>query len=336
MGDWEFPEFSGPPKKPPPTGAKPQQAPKGGPMNRQDLLAQVSMLLAKKHPQPTPESQTQQRPVVPPRPPPMQEPQPTVQIPTRPPVQVTQPPSQTYEAPPYRGGPIPYSRQEGSQGGRSMQQAQRPGSRNHSRSDRTAAKIEKMILAVYKTSRDLNRGCTGERCRFSHSKKDHRRKTDKFGYVAEMCPTLNDCPLGDDCVFAHNSIELEFHPIRYKTIQCSDPRCSQDMHCPYLHPGDTISRIRYREPDCETALAILNSLLPDENPRPDIASTSRFLERMSLQIDDLTAKLYCRSCYSDIVKVLWVPCGHAVCSSCANQEVCVFDGNSQCLKLLLE
>mmetsp|Transcript_22343 Transcript_22343/g.40410 ORF Transcript_22343/g.40410 Transcript_22343/m.40410 type:complete len:326 (-) Transcript_22343:32-1009(-) len=207
--------------------------------------------------------------------------------------------------------------------------------RNSRRATPKQEKGEKMWLPVYKTSKDLNKNCNGQRCRYWHSSRDRRRKTDKFGYIPELCPVVQDCPLKEYCIFSHNAVEVEFHPTRYKTLPCTDFSCPRDIHCPNKHPGETYTKAKAIEPETEMALATLNSLHQESIPQEDELE-SGYASSMKSQIDLLKEKLYCRSCYCDVVGVFWKPCGHAVCLKCAEANECVFDGNKHCRRLILE
>lgn len=194
---------------------------------------------------------------------------------------------------------------------------------------------DKMYLDFYKTLEEQDLICPGTRCRFWHRSCDRRRRTDKYAYVAEMCPTAENCPLLDFCVFAHNPIELEFHPDRYKSIQCEDPSCPQDIHCPNLHPGETYLRVKAKEPHIGTALATLNLLLPERCFSNYQESSKTHLVRTEAQIETLKQQLSCKVCFKELARFIWVPCGHAVCVNCTQEGSCTKDSNSQLLKLNL-
>jgi hypothetical protein len=272
---------------------KPQVKP---PKTREEIEAAVAKILAKRNPQPAVTAPPQA---------PIDQPDPAVPKPTGEPVQ-----------PPGRGD--------------------RPTLRTPSRSSsktRGSNPKETMYLEVYKTTKDLNRDCLGHRCRFWHNASDRRRKTSKYGYLPEMCPVADDCPLKEECIFAHNAAEFEFHPHRYKTIQCQGPRCPEDIHCPYLHQGEIVRPIKAKQAEAESALAKINSMLPAESSAP---ARDVFTCKLESQVTALKQKLYCQLCCSSVVKAFWVPCNHAVCCVCARSGVCSIDGSTQQHRLILE
>lgn len=93
-------------------------------------------------------------------------------------------------------------------------------------------------------------------CIYAHNWQDFRRDPLKHQYQAVSCPNwdntikiveyIDGCPNGSDCMSCHGRVspqtgwkELEFHPLRYKQIECNLSDCSQTRKfCPYLHEGE--------------------------------------------------------------------------------------------------
>jgi hypothetical protein len=66
-----------------------------------------------------------------------------------------------------------------------------------------------------------------------------------INYVTQHCPHITlknaingevstECPSGSACSLAHGVSELEYHPLRYKTIACLTVNCDL-QECPYYH-----------------------------------------------------------------------------------------------------
>jgi len=77
-------------------------------------------------------------------------------------------------------------------------------------------------------------------CVYAHSVQELRRKPHLFEYSTKECSYfLNDqeniCPLGRKCGESHGKMEVEFHPLGYKTMACRKKNCNGAENCPYAH-----------------------------------------------------------------------------------------------------
>ena len=85
----------------------------------------------------------------------------------------------------------------------------------------------------------------GHQCDFAHDARELRRNLNQFWYQGVRC----DKPDHDDrkCEFAHNDMEVMYHPNVYKTKMCekfSTPQgCPNNQYCAYAH-----GKMEFRQP----------------------------------------------------------------------------------------
>lgn len=82
-------------------------------------------------------------------------------------------------------------------------------------------------------------------CIYSHSDEPLRRKPFRlrngaWNYIPQPCLAGNHCQFELKCVYAHNTSEVMFHPMIYKTNKCTykliDSECLEyGVHCPLAH-----------------------------------------------------------------------------------------------------
>jgi len=97
------------------------------------------------------------------------------------------------------------------------------------------------ILSMYHVFQCKNKidSCNLQNCiDFHESKLSRVRKRplyfDKiWNYIPKMCPNKNECN-DMECIFSHTDSEINFHPLKYKTIPCKIIDC-KDLQCFYAH-----------------------------------------------------------------------------------------------------
>lgn len=85
-----------------------------------------------------------------------------------------------------------------------------------------------------------------ELCDYAHGNEELRRNLSKHYYRAIRCKNQERCPFGDECHYAHNEMEMLFHPDLYKTKECnyynssSADSCSKGDLCSFAHGKDEL------------------------------------------------------------------------------------------------
>ncbi|ORM40497.1 Zinc finger CCCH domain-containing protein 37 [Babesia sp. Xinjiang] len=140
-------------------------------------------------------------------------------------------------------------------GGRKQQQANQDngGSKQSFKSHRVLNEEE---LATFRTSfctnHHQNKCPNSDSCEKSHCLTWQRRNPYEISYCPQLCPEIQfvkksrkmvlyrRCTRGKNCNFAHSKEEELYHPLVYKTKQCSaHPKCSR-YFCPFVHaPSET-------------------------------------------------------------------------------------------------
>ncbi|AFZ80751.1 hypothetical protein BEWA_001580 [Theileria equi strain WA] len=111
-------------------------------------------------------------------------------------------------------------------------------------------------LATFRTSfctkHHQNKCPNSDSCEKSHCLTWQRRNPFEVDYCPHLCPEIQfvkksrkmvlyrRCTRGKNCNFAHSKEEELYHPLVYKTKQCSAyPRCSR-YFCPFVHTPDEL------------------------------------------------------------------------------------------------
>jgi hypothetical protein len=92
----------------------------------------------------------------------------------------------------------------------------------------------KNIIQGYKTNKCNATHESTRLCFKYHDEKDRRRKPiceENLMYIPKMCPEASQCSMKDKCIYAHNVLEIEFHPLNYKTKLCSAKEHKGDKYC---------------------------------------------------------------------------------------------------------
>ncbi|KAK2194680.1 bifunctional RING finger protein Unkempt-like/Zinc finger [Babesia duncani] len=121
-------------------------------------------------------------------------------------------------------------------------------------------------LATFRTSfctrHHQNKCLNSDSCEKSHCLTWQRRNPYEVNYCPQLCPEIQfvkksrkmvlyrRCTRGKSCNFAHSKEEELYHPLVYKTKQCSAyPKCSR-YFCPFVHaPSELrdVSHLRHME-----------------------------------------------------------------------------------------
>ncbi|OII77165.1 zinc CCCH type domain-containing protein [Cryptosporidium andersoni] len=122
-----------------------------------------------------------------------------------------------------------------------------------------------------------------DRCPFSHCLTWQRRNPDDHYYCPKLCPEISfvknnekmnlirRCKKGKHCTFAHSKEEQLYHPLMYKTKECSlYPNCNR-YYCPFSHGFNEIrSPEKVRESIQEIMRSKSNGVF--RNPRKILSS----------------------------------------------------------------
>jgi hypothetical protein len=107
------------------------------------------------------------------------------------------------------------------------------------------------------------KGCIEVPCFNYHSGQNQRRlpvlyKSGLWNYRPSYCPKKN-CLNKEFCMLAHNTEEIEYHPLIYKTRECKESslqgKCTKDgPSCSYSHgdPRPKVDPIQYNNFDVDT------------------------------------------------------------------------------------
>lgn len=87
-----------------------------------------------------------------------------------------------------------------------------------------------------------------KRCPYYHdSAKDRRRELGTYrSVICEYIRRKKKCPQKEDCEFAHNNVEVFYHPDKYKAKFCSSFTnktgiCEYGDFCAFAHSEEEIS-----------------------------------------------------------------------------------------------
>lgn len=112
-------------------------------------------------------------------------------------------------------------------------------------------------LSTYKTAMCAVPGCIDSTCLDYHSRADKRRVLGQHQYSHRKCPNMftaeefdcdSICPSFDDCGFAHNFYEVNFHPAVY----CKSP--AEDGSCTRCHSAQVAWVYECGVPVCSACL----------------------------------------------------------------------------------
>lgn len=136
-------------------------------------------------------------------------------------------------------------------------------------------------------------------CENYHQINDQRRDPELFQYSTKLCENP-DCR-NENCQFAHNEIEVFYHPDYYKTLSCTFDPCMLYNACPFLHAielkkiEDTL--IQKESNDLVVKIEMLEGILKCE-----------------VKKEEEMKDFFCSQCKSPCVGIL--QCGHLVCETC--------------------
>jgi hypothetical protein len=99
------------------------------------------------------------------------------------------------------------------------------------------AEAHQLMMRSYKTEKCQTEGHHDyQACEFWHHADGTDRRRDPRVHEPELCLDKT-CNLGDACGFAHNKLEMIYHPQLYKTKACGDQNCTRGKLCAFAH-GD--------------------------------------------------------------------------------------------------
>jgi len=180
--------------------------------------------------------------------------------------------------------------------------------------------MDETKLQKYKTvlcQRMLRSGTCryGLQCDFAHDKLELRRNLQQHWYYGQKCPKEN-CE-DNECRYAHNEIELMYHPHIFKTQLCHSIAfgpCLKKHYCPFAHgpeelrqgkfdPENERTRLYFPPSFSESATtpsliatpAYLNGDSSPDSPHRSVATNSRdfreVTDRLKIQLLDLVDEI---------------------------------------------
>lgn len=193
-----------------------------------------------------------------------------------------------------------------------------------------------MVILLYKTRECENRSCrVGENCWFYHSLADRRRPViargfHGFRYSSRICNSVLECR-NEECSWAHNSYETQFHPEKFKTELCGALPCLR-MYCSFAHSESEIRDISRVPGDAPTQLSTAQASTV-QSVKLEIGDLMAFYQekgKLQQELVKVTAALsaaksallcaHCRRRQSDGVKTC---CGLRLCFACHQTETAV-------------
>eukprot|EP00375_Theileria_parva_P003409 XP_766091.1 hypothetical protein [Theileria parva strain Muguga] len=142
--------------------------------------------------------------------------------------------------------------------------------------DREHAVLTEDELATFRTSfctkHHQNKCPNSDSCEKSHCLTWQRRNPYEISYCPHLCPNIQfvkksrkmvlyrRCTRGKNCNFAHSKEEELYHPLVYKTKQCSSyPKCSR-YFCPFIHePSELRDVSRFKHMSTSNAINALHN-----------------------------------------------------------------------------
>ena len=101
-----------------------------------------------------------------------------------------------------------------------------------------------LYMRTYKVTKCQFPTCDRSLCFEYHNNEDRRRPVAElpngnWSYRPEQCRNSVLC-IGENCLFAHNSWEIWYHPMKFRTQRCAMKEglwglCQYGLHCPYAH-----------------------------------------------------------------------------------------------------
>ncbi|KAK1442916.1 hypothetical protein BgAZ_304340 [Babesia gibsoni] len=180
-------------------------------------------------------------------------------------------------------------------------QADNESSKQNSKKHRVLTELE---LATFRTSfctnHHQNKCPNSDSCEKSHCLTWQRRNPYEISYCPQLCPEIQfvkksrkmvlyrRCTRGKNCNFAHSKEEELYHPLVYKTKQCSAyPKCSR-YFCPFVHAQSEMRDVSQLK---SSGLALPSSLQSSDETQSVSQSQMRQVDEVQYEQDnDDTAK----------------------------------------------
>lgn len=196
------------------------------------------------------------------------------------------------------------------------------------------------VMFLYKTQPCVQVNCEQwSSCWGYHSPVDHRRvprfTKGEFNYEGVKCELEGT---HTDCQFSHNTYEVAFHPLNYRTALCKGLKVAgvcylYGVYCRHAHCEDELRAPVeiYRKRDTSPP-ASLNVLMELAELRGSLQAK---LARVSTLVNRHRSTLACCSCHHAERRYLSSSCGHGLCVVCAqSRDNCAACGESGQLVLL--
>lgn len=92
------------------------------------------------------------------------------------------------------------------------------------------------VVSFYRTKQCILKACRyGKICHFWHEPNLRRRSPAEYSYSTQLCKDATNCWRGDDCKYAHNIEEINYHPLMYKTRSCKNGTLCLYRNCSFSH-----------------------------------------------------------------------------------------------------
>lgn len=166
---------------------------------------------------------------------------------------------------------------------------------------------------LYKVIKCINNSCTFHDCPFYHSTSERRRDLSKIDYEPKACFNVytggiwnnpERCRKGDGCQYAHNSVEMEYHPRHFQVTRRHEEGPKTDFR-PNLPAQNTTMQInRFRAEIREM--------------QREIEEKQHKLEEINSEIDELKKLALCMCCQVNFYNFV-LPCGHLYCPICKDK-----------------
>ena len=112
-----------------------------------------------------------------------------------------------------------------------------------------------------------------------------------FNYIPIKCLDNHQSETAkkETCGFAHNKIELQFHPFVYKKFKCVFPDCKKDCYCYYYHTnndGETLDMETEVDFDSKEIINLIEVLASLKLDKKDNEKKSNYLNNKSKEKSD--------------------------------------------------
>lgn len=208
--------------------------------------------------------------------------------------------------------------------------------------------IYALYMRAFKVTKCQVPACDRSLCFEYHHSEDRRRPivelpSGHWSYGPEQCRNSALC-IGENCSFAHNSWEIWYHPMRFRTQRCAAGEglwglCQYGLHCPYAHhlgefrrPARAVSSLSVKGRKQRYAGISLRDIsfakvaLATRNLAEELQCLQQQRVLLQVQLEGLCARLQrmqrqgqCAECRERRRQRLG-SCGHGVCERCVQDQ----------------